>query len=347
MLTTDASRYHPLPPELIAQCIHELRTRSRAFAERARAENSDTLNLARALYTSATVARTERDEEALRDAQEHFGTLELRLNDRRTCSTEEYASAILGTTACALAETAVQGEPPRANREIRLAIDLFEILEEVARERTFGGYLDLESGKNDGNPRKKRLSGGETGTKSRAANMLMLDACTHMHTALAAVYSDIPPISDLVVETISNQILVLTSFAMNGDFHFATRFTTDWTVIADDGTTAQDRLFGCLLSDALAAIGDQSLSRKFAQLIRDIEERAAGIRHSGDGIGTSAPGDTDNDSRGAECIAVFGNAWKRTGDTRWLAELERAVERTAGGDETDWLAARSLAALVS
>jgi len=201
------------------------------------------------------------------------------------------------------------------------AIALFRLLEQHARERRFGGYL--EAFQRDWTPvADMRLSDvDQNDPKSQNTMLHVMEA----YTRLLAAWPD-PGLQAALRDLVE---VMLTRIVDPRTFHLGLFFTNDWQPTSRKISYGHDIEAAWLLTRAAATLGEAALSARVkgvALRITDVTlaegtDTDGGIFNLGDDTGVID--DTREWWPQAEAVVGFVDAWQISGDARYLAAAAR------------------------
>lgn len=237
------------------------------------------------------------------------------------------------------------------------AISIYSLLEENARDRKFGGYVEARA--RDWKPTTDlKLSEKDIDcAKSMNTNLHMMEAFTAFHRALKVVRpvdagrSENAALLARVEESLSSLIVVVVEKILGEDFHLDLYFNGDWSRIGDRISYGHDIETSWLLWESIGELG--SAGRELAEKYRSIVVRIAEVALK---EGTDPEtGAMENEFHGgrkertriwwcqAEALVGYFNAWQLTGDKKFLDAAMRQwkwiVEKQRDAKKGDWFSA--------
>jgi mannobiose 2-epimerase len=197
------------------------------------------------------------------------------------------------------------------------AIGVFRLLEQQARERTHGGYLEAFA--RDWSPiADMRLSTvDQNDPKSQNTMLHVMEA----YTRLLNVWPD-PSLRTALRELVE---VMLTRIVDRRTGHLGLFFTADWQPTSDKISYGHDIEAAWLLTRAAEALGDAALATRINALALKITDvtLAEGTDTDGGIFNLGAPSGIVDATKEwwpqAEAVVGFLNAWQLSGEMRYLA----------------------------
>jgi mannobiose 2-epimerase len=254
----------------------------------------------------------------------------------------------------AIALKEVRGDGAGSSAALAVALSLYTLLEEHARERKFGGYVEARA--RDWKPTADlKLSDKDIDcAKSMNTNLHVMEAFTAFHRALKVVRpvdATRPENAALIArveESLSSLIVITVEKILGKDFHLDLYFNDDWTQIGDIVSYGHDIETSWLLWEAIEELGaaGHELAKKYKPVVVKIAEVAL---EEGTDPETGA---MENELHGghkertriwwcqAEALVGYFNAWQMTGDKKFLDAAMRQwkwiEEKQRDAKKGDW-----------